>query len=80
MNKQSGPGDKRNRIVHDPWYSYTDVQQVAQFKAMAHKEWKHGITPVDLDVLEDALTSIRQFSERVVKLRTDILTLLQSLK
>jgi hypothetical protein len=37
MNKQSEPGDRRNRIVHDPWYLYTAKDQVAQFKAMAQR-------------------------------------------
>jgi hypothetical protein len=80
MNRQSEPGDKRNRIVHDPWYSYTNKEQVAQFKAMAHKDWRYGITPIDNDVLQDALDSIKNFSERVTNLRTDISATLKSLR
>jgi hypothetical protein len=44
----SGPGEQRNRIVHDPWF-YFDDKYVGQFKAMApkDKDLKVGIHRVD---------------------------------
>jgi hypothetical protein len=75
MNKASGPtspGDRRNRIVHDPWYVYTGVDQTAQFKAMPHKDFRYGIHPVDLTELQETLQAIKNYSERVTKLRDDI--------
>jgi hypothetical protein len=78
-NTQNGPNEKRNRIVHDPWLSrQTDTATVAQFKAMAHKDWKYGVYPVDLVTVEDALVSIGQFDERVKKFQGDIFALLKS--
>jgi hypothetical protein len=75
MNKSSGPGDKRNRIVHDPWYAYTASGKTAQFKAMPHKDHRYGIQLVDSNVLEDALRSIKEFSERVENLEKEISSL-----
>jgi len=64
MNKQSQPGDKRNRVVHYPWYVYTGTQKTAQFKAMPHKDYRYGLHQVDKEELEQALESIQKFSER----------------
>jgi|GraSoi2013_115cm_1033766.scaffolds.fasta_scaffold101754_1 hypothetical protein len=75
MNKSSGPGDKRNRIVHDPWYAYTASGKTAQFRAMPHKDHRYGIQLVDSDVLEDALRSIKEFSGRVENLKKEISSL-----
>jgi hypothetical protein len=75
MNKSSGPGDKRNRIVHDPWYAYTASGKTAQFKAMPHKDHRYGIQLVDSEVLEDALRSIKEFSARVENLKKEISSL-----
>jgi hypothetical protein len=76
MNKSSGPGDKRNRIVHDPWFAYTASGKAAQFKAMPYRDHRYGIQLVDSDVLEDALRSIKDFSGRVENLKKEILDLL----
>jgi hypothetical protein len=76
MNKSSGPGDKRNRIVHDPWYAYTASGKTAQFKAMPHKDHRYGIQLVDSEVLDDALRSIKEFSGRVEELKKEISSLL----
>jgi hypothetical protein len=71
-NKSNGPGDKRNRAVHDPWYMYTQTEQAAQFKAMPQKDYRYGIYPVDLENLEMTLAEIARFSNRVTALRTAI--------
>src|SRR5262245_50287134 len=71
-NTSNGPNEKRNRIVHDPWYIYTDRAQVGQFRSMAHKHWEYGIYPVDLEALQDALQSIKEFADRVSHLQRDI--------
>jgi hypothetical protein len=75
MNKSYGPSDRRNRIVHDPWYVYTGLNQTAQFKAMPHKDLRYGVHPVDFTELNNALTEIKNYSDRVTKLRDDILKL-----
>lgn len=72
MQKSSGPGDRRNRIVHDPWYVYTGIDQTAQFKAMPQKDLRYGVHPVDVKELEETLTAIKNYTERVTKLRDDV--------
>jgi hypothetical protein len=78
--KANVPGDKRNRIVHDPWYVYTGSEKTGQFKAMAHKDHRYGVHPVDQKELEDTIEEIRKFSERVIAFREDVLAALASLR
>lgn len=72
MQKSSGPGDKRNRIVHDPWYIYTEIDTTAQFKAVPQKDYRYGVHPVDETELKTTLEEIKNYGERVTKLRDDI--------
>jgi hypothetical protein len=78
MNKSSGPGDKRNRIVHDPWYVYTQSNATAQFKAMPPKDLRYGIHPVDRNDIEAALKEIGEFSARVSALKIEISAMLET--
>jgi hypothetical protein len=75
MGKSVDPTDKRNRIVHDPWYAYTASGKTAQFKAMPHKDHRYGIHVVDSEVIDGALRSIKEFSERVENLKKEISSL-----
>jgi hypothetical protein len=77
-NRSNGPSEQRNRAVHDPWYVYTNLNQTAQFRAMPAKDLRYGIYPVDLQDLEQTLTTIREFSKRVAALREEISALLAS--
>jgi hypothetical protein len=78
MNKSNDPGDKRNRVVHDPWYEYIALQQTAQFRAVPFKDFTYGITAVDKENLEGTLDSINKFADRVTNLRSEILSLLSA--
>jgi hypothetical protein len=79
-NKSNGPGEPRNRAVHDPWYVYTKLEQTAQYRAMPARDLRFGLIPVDHDDLEKTLNSIREFSERVSKFKDDVSALLASRK
>jgi hypothetical protein len=76
MNKSSNAGEKRNRIVHDPWYTYTTSGKTAQFKSMPHKDHRYGIQAVDSEIVEDALSSIKDFHQRINDLKAEISKLL----
>jgi hypothetical protein len=78
-NTSNGPGEMQNRIVHDPWYLYTDEGAVAQFKAMApkDKELKFGSHPVDLKDLENAIAAIQKLAGKVDRLKQRVDELLQ---
>jgi hypothetical protein len=78
MQKSSDLSDKRNRIVHDPWYVYTGLDQTAQFKAMPHKDLRYGIHPVDFTELSATLIAIKNYSERVTRLRDDVYSALKA--
>ena len=73
-HKANGPGERRHRSVHDPWYEYPgSTDQTGQFRAMPSKDPRFGITQVDLDELDGALDDIKKFSERVEAFRKDVL-------
>ncbi|SIO61531.1 hypothetical protein SAMN05443247_08858 [Bradyrhizobium erythrophlei] len=76
MNRSSELSDKRNRIVHDPWYAYTVSGRTAQFKSMPHKDHRYGIQLVDAKVLDGTQNSIREFAKRVDGLKSEISQLL----
>ena len=71
-NRANGPGEKRNRAVHDPWYVYTGSDKTGQFRAMPPKDLRFGVAPVDKAELEATLIEIKKFSERVIAFRHDI--------
>jgi hypothetical protein len=78
MNKCSGSGEKRNRVVHDPWYDYTPYDRTAQFKAVPFKDFSYGIHEVDQTELVETLDQIKKFSERVINFRSEILAFLSA--
>ncbi|MEX0802024.1 MAG: hypothetical protein WD688_01695 [Candidatus Binatia bacterium] len=69
MNKSSSLSDRRNRIVHDPWYVITANDAPAQFRAMPHKDHRFGIHPIDATAISETLTDIKKYFDRVDALR-----------
>jgi hypothetical protein len=76
MGKANLPGEQRNRHVHDPWYVFTGHDVPGQFKAMAHKDYRFGIHPTDLDNLEKTIKDIHDFADEVVAFRSAVLKML----
>jgi len=64
--------NRRNRILHDPWYIEEASQQSEQFKSMARGEWQFGHHPVDEKFLIETLEKIDRRIEEVGKLRNAI--------
>jgi hypothetical protein len=76
LGASNGPGEKRNRIVHDAWYVFSGSDRTGQFKSMPHKDLRYGIHPVDRKDLETALAEIADFKKRVEAYRADIVEML----
>jgi hypothetical protein len=77
-NRSNGPGERRNRAVHDPWYVYTDLDKTAQYRAMPAKDLQYGIVAIDREELEGTLDEIKKFAVRALKFRSDVSALLAS--
>jgi hypothetical protein len=71
-NDSRVPSERRNRIIHDPWYLDQTADQVAQHKKMAKDELIYGIKDVDMDIIEKTLGHIKGLSDRAWTLRFDI--------
>lgn len=82
MNSTYDPQDRRNRIVHDPWYvtfergpgllSRMLSEKPAQFKSMPQKTLQFGIVEIDVTEIEKTSTDIKKLSERAEQLLTEI--------
>jgi hypothetical protein len=79
MQKTFDPTEKRNRIVHDPWYVITDQKLTAQFKAMPSKDSRFGIYQVDAEEIESVIEVARKLTDQVHNLRSEIQAVLSTL-
>jgi hypothetical protein len=65
--------DKRNRIVHDPWYVTDDQAKLTkQFKSTPTKDGKFGICDVDLKELEALIKTADELANKAEGLRLNI--------
>jgi hypothetical protein len=62
------PQDRRNRIVHDPWFFDPATQETGQFKSMPPKELKYGVKPVDAAFIDETLKLIGERTDEAKKL------------
>jgi hypothetical protein len=62
--------DRRNRILHDPWY--VGKAEVAQFKSMPRDEFEVGFKPVTEAYLVETLEKIERRIDELQKLRARI--------
>jgi hypothetical protein len=67
------PQERRNRIIHDPWYIDKKTAEVAQFKSMPRKDLRYGIKLVDADYIDKTLKMIDERFTEADKLRARIL-------
>jgi hypothetical protein len=67
-----GIQDRRNRILHDPWYFEIATQQTEQYKSMARDEFLSGFYKVDEAYLQKTLASIGRRIDMVGALRNAI--------
>jgi hypothetical protein len=80
MRVSHDPGELRNRIVHDSWYSEEPPGGVKQFRAMAWKDPRFGLIDIDKKEIDKLVSSIRSLQERCRSLRNFISGELQSLQ
>jgi hypothetical protein len=65
--------ERRNRILHDPWYYGEPSQKSEQYKSMARKEHLSGFYEVDTQFLEETLAKIDRRLQAVGELRDAII-------
>lgn len=70
-NRIFGISERRNRIIHDPWYVDYQGSMTAQFKSMPKKELKYGITEVADAEINSVISIIRDRIDDCRKLRAD---------
>jgi hypothetical protein len=84
------PQERRNRIVHDPWYVTFESgfglltrplsEQISQFKSMPSKDLKFGIVEADLEQIKKTITDIKNLSAKAEVLKNEISDELEALK
>jgi hypothetical protein len=79
MRKSFDPTERRNRIVHDPWYVIVDQKLTGQFKAMPFKDRRFGVCVVDANEIETVIETAWKLTERVHQLRGEIRAALSTL-
>jgi hypothetical protein len=71
--------DRRNRIVHDPWYlEEAPGTATAQFKSMPKEDLYYGIKDVDKTEINQTLDAIKSIAREVDTLRTQLSGVLNS--
>jgi hypothetical protein len=68
--------DKRNRIIHDPWYSELNTKSPAQFKSVPFKNYDFGLQKSEAEYLEKAIKEGKETFNEVTELRDAILNAL----
>lgn len=73
------PSNRRNRIIHDPWYAEQhDPLLIAQHKSMAKDEHVFGITEVARSEFDSLLTAIASLQKTAEDLKNDIAVMLSA--
>ena len=76
--KCQGTGEKRNRIVHDPWYLEKGTQNTAQFQSTNTPKRKYGMKDVEKAFVDGVLAEIAERSSEAQAIRNTVLGLLGS--
>jgi hypothetical protein len=58
-NKTYDLADRRNRIIHDPWYLELMTAQASQFRAMPIKDPRFGFVDIEESQIDDLLKDIQ---------------------
>ncbi|MGF7163497.1 hypothetical protein FHS85_005166 [Rhodoligotrophos appendicifer] len=72
LNSTHDASNKRNRIIHDPWYVDPTSDETAQFKSMSRNDWRYGIKSVTAEECRSALKIIESRFKDVLTLRRTI--------
>jgi len=63
--------DKRNRIVHDPWY-VDESGRTARHRSMPRGDLTYGIKDHDRQEILDTIEAIKKLADRAEGLRSEI--------
>jgi len=72
------PQERRNRIVHDPWYLDLKTMTPAQWKSLPRKDLHFGMKHIDETYVTDTLEMIPKCSARARELNEKIYDALQA--
>ena len=70
--------ERRNRIIHDSWYSAHHSGETSQFRSMARGEWSYDLMYRSVKKTKKTLENIKALEKRVEKLKFEILNALSS--
>lgn len=68
MNRMQGKTDKRNRAVHDAWYSEVTTNKPSQYKSTPFKDYSFGLQEADAQELSETIRESREAFEEVSNL------------
>src|SRR5262249_22061867 len=72
QNKSYDVQEKRNRIVHDPWFGYPKSKAPQQFKSRTHKSAEFGLVAVKRDEIMQTLQKIEKRNHAALKLHANV--------
>ena len=75
-NKINEIAKRRNRFVHDAWYT-EGGEHAGQFKSFAAKEGKFGIHEITESYAQETIEKIKQKAIEVGQLRNDLQKLIR---
>jgi hypothetical protein len=78
MGKSNGLGEKRNRLVHDPWFVESSSKAAGQFASMIWKKRQYGFLPIDNAEFKKTISDIQKARNDANALRATLLTELKA--
>ncbi len=78
MDQAHRLSDKRNRLIHDPWFLDTGTNSASQLKSMPRKELIYEYKIVTADYVTEVISEIRQFIARAIALHEQVLSELRT--
>jgi hypothetical protein len=79
MNRMQGKTDKRNRAVHDAWYSEITTNKPSQYKSTPFKDYSFGLQESDAQELSETIKESKEAFKEVSDLYRRFDDLLPSL-
>ena len=77
-NKCRDPQERRNRIVHDPWYLDLKTMTPAQWKSLPRKDLHYGMKHIDEAYVAETIEMIPKCSARARELNEAVYDALQA--
>ena len=72
MSDSYGLADRRNRVIHDPWYLEHSSDTPGQFRAMPYSDPRYGIQDISKEEIDGLLAEIDVMKARVDSFRSHL--------